>query len=97
MLDDQSILHRENVAGSEAQFAPRRRRAEIDALMRADIDEARRDLVFARHDRLDLDVQIRQSFQPSREEPDGRLFRLGSRRGRRGGGARLVVHIIFGK
>jgi hypothetical protein len=97
MLDKQTILHPENVAGGEMQRLAGRRDAEIGAVVRAGIDETRSDMIFVGHDDFDGDFQIRQPGEPRLEESDGALLRTDVGGRRRRGGADLVIDVIVGE
>src|ERR1700683_4382956 len=96
MFHDPAIANAENIARREAQRLSRRADAEIFALMRSGIDEARGRHVAARQRGLDGDRKIRQPLEPRCEESDRSLFwtdagrRLWRRR------AHLMIDVIIG-
>jgi hypothetical protein len=93
MLGDLAALDAEDIAGRKPYSSAGRRHAEIKAVVRAGVDEARRHMgIVCDHD-FGRDFQIGQAGQAPLEEGDGALLgRHAGRRRRRG--AHLMVHVI---
>jgi hypothetical protein len=97
MLCDLAARYAEDIAGGESQAFPGRRHAQQHAMLRAGIDEARRDVVIGRDQYLDGHLEIGDAFQPRGKERDRGPLGLDAGGWRWCGSAVLMIDIILGE